>query len=326
MIAHTAYCEFQLTCVQQEVVSTLLIGVLLASLVGGWLIDLYGRRNSILLSNVLILAGSLVLVSTSYLALVVGRITVGFAICISSMSCCIFVTEMVTDKHRFLFLGPNEVGITVGILGAYAMNYILSDARHGRKYMFGSAIVLTLAQFVSIWFLPSNAGAPAECQRAGAQRGLIRFIEDHEVENSATISNRLDNAQHSIVHLFQRMDNVRFRTMIGLGLVIFHQFSGQPKVLFYTSTIFHSVGFESNASAVQASVGMGVVKVIATLVSMVFANRVSRRPLLIGGCTVMSVCLITIGLLSRRSVVNTKTPCSAGDNSFIFTDENDKAQ
>lgn len=107
---------------------------------------------------------------------------------------------------------------------------------------------------------------------------------------------------------------MRFRTMIGLGLVIFHQFTGQPKVLFYTSTIFHSVG-------------MGVVKVIATLVSMVFANRVGRRPLLIGGCTVMSVCLITIGLLSRRSVVNTKTPCSAGDNSFIFTDENDnKAQ
>uniref|UniRef100_A0A8C8FGA0 Uncharacterized protein n=1 Tax=Oncorhynchus tshawytscha TaxID=74940 RepID=A0A8C8FGA0_ONCTS len=276
---------FQLTCVQQEaVVSTLLIG----------LIDRYVRRNSIILSNVLILAGSLVLVSTFYLALVVGRITVGFAICIS---CCVF-------------------GITVGILGAYAMNYILSDTRHGWKYLFGSAIVLTLAQFVSIWFLPSNAGAPAECQRAGAQsqRGLIRFIEDHEVENSATVSNRLDNAQYSIVHLLQRLDNMRIRTMIGLGLVIFHQFTGQPNVLFYSSTVFHSVGFESNASAVLAFVGMEVVKVNATLVSMVFANRVGRRPLLIGGCTVMSVCLITIGLLSRRSVVNTKTPCSAGDN------------
>ncbi|XP_064823238.1 solute carrier family 2, facilitated glucose transporter member 10-like [Oncorhynchus masou masou] len=319
--------QFQLTCVQQEaVVSTLLIGALQASLVGGWLIDRYGRRNSIILSNVLILAGSLVLVSTSYLALVVGRITVGFAICISSMSCCVFVLKMVTDKHRFFF-GPNEVCITVGILGAYAMNYILSDTRHGWKYLFGSAIVLTLAQFVSIWFLPSNAGAPAKCQRAGArsQRGLIRFIEDHEVENSATVSNILDNAQYSIVHLLQRLDNMRTRTMIGLGLVIYHQFTGQPNVLFYSSTVFHSVGFESNASAVLASVGMEVVKVIATLVSMVFANRVGRRPLLIGGCTVMSVCLITIGLLSRRSVVNTKTPCSAGDN--VFTDENaNKAQ
>uniref|UniRef100_A0A8C7Q1K1 Uncharacterized protein n=1 Tax=Oncorhynchus mykiss TaxID=8022 RepID=A0A8C7Q1K1_ONCMY len=111
------------------------------------------------------------------------------------------------------------------------------------------------------------------------QRGLIRFIEDHEVENSATVSNRLDNARYSIVHLLQRLDNMRIMTMIGLGLVIFHQFTGLPNVLFYSSTVFHSVGFESNASAVLASVGMEVVKVIATLVSMVFANRVGRRPL-----------------------------------------------
>uniref|UniRef100_A0A4W5MUA6 Solute carrier family 2, facilitated glucose transporter member 10 n=1 Tax=Hucho hucho TaxID=62062 RepID=A0A4W5MUA6_9TELE len=320
--------EFRLTCVQQEaVVSALLIGALLASLVGGWLIDRYGRRNSILLSNVLILAGSLILVSNSYLALVVGRITVGFAMCISSMSCCIFVSEMVTPKHRGFLVTLYEVGITVGILGAYAINYILSDARQGWKYMFGLAIVPTLAQFVSIWFLPSNAGAPAAGQRAGAQnqRGLIHSIENNKVENSAYVSNTLDNPQYSFLHLFQQKDNMRTRTTIALGLVIFQQFTGQPNVLFYSSTIFHSVGFKSNASAVLASLGLGVVKVIATLVSMVFADRVGRRPLLIGGCTVMSVCLITIGLLSGRSVVNTKTPCNAGDyvnNSTPLTVEN----
>ncbi|XP_041744666.1 solute carrier family 2, facilitated glucose transporter member 10 isoform X1 [Coregonus clupeaformis] len=304
--------EFRLTCVQQEaVVSALLIGALLASLVGGWLIDRYGRRNSILLSNVLILAGSLVLVSNSYLALVVGRITVGFAMCISSMACCIFVSEMVTPKHRGFLVTLYEVGITVGILGAYAINYILSDARQGWKYMFALAIVPTLAQFVSIWFLPSSAGAPAA--GAQSQRGLIHSIENHKVENSAHVSNRLDKPQYSFLNLFQQKDNMRTRTIIALGLVIFQQFTGQPNVLFYSSTIFHSVGFESNASALLASLGLGVVKVIATLVSMVFADRVGRRPLLIGGCMVMSVCLITIGLLSGRSVVNTKTPCSAGD-------------
>ncbi|CDQ63392.1 unnamed protein product [Oncorhynchus mykiss] len=298
--------EFRLTCVQQEaVVSALLIGALLASLVGGWLIDRYGRRNSILHSNVLILAGSLILVSNSYLALVVGRITVGFAMCISSMSCCIFVSEMVTPKHRGFLVTLYEVGITVGILGAYAINYILSDARQGWKYMFGLAIVPTLAQFVSIWFLPSNAGTPAAGQRAGAQ--------SQRVENSAHVSNILDNPQYSFLHLFQQKDNMRTRTTIALGLVIFQQFTGQPNVLFYSSTIFQSVGFKSNASAVLASLGLGVVKVIATLVSMVFADRVGRRPLLIGGCIVMSVCLMTIGLLSGRSVVNTNTPCNAGD-------------
>ncbi|KTF81883.1 hypothetical protein cypCar_00027306 [Cyprinus carpio] len=56
------------------------------------------------------------------------------------------------------------------------------------------------------------------------------------------------------------------RTAICLGLVLSQQFKGQPNVLFYASTILFSVGFQSNASAVLASVGLGIV--IATLLAM----------------------------------------------------------
>ncbi|KAM6980683.1 solute carrier family 2, facilitated glucose transporter member 10 [Aplochiton taeniatus] len=308
--------EFRLSCIQQEaVVSALLVGALLASVVGGCLIDRQGRRHSILLSNVLILAGSLVLVNSSFLALVVGRVTVGFAMCISSMSCCIFVSEMVTPKHRGFLVTLYEVGITLGILAAYGMNYILADTEGGWKYMFGLAIVPTLAQFVSIWFLPSNVGAP-ESQNVGAQTEgeLIHSIENQEVDDAESYPEVYDkNVQYSTLNLFQRKDNMRTRTIIGLGLVIFQQFTGQPNVLFYASTIFHSVGFHSNASAVLASLGLGIVKVIATLVSMVFSDRVGRRPLLIGGCSVMAVGLITIGLLSGRSMHHAKKPCGPGE-------------
>ena len=145
--------EFRLTCFQQEaVVSALLVGALLASLVGGCLIDRHGRKNSILFSNVLILGGSLVLLCSSFLALVVGRMTVGFAMCISSMSCCIFVSEMVSPKHRGLLVTLYEAGITVGILAAYGMNYVLADTKEGWKYMFGLAIPPTLGQLVSLGF------------------------------------------------------------------------------------------------------------------------------------------------------------------------------
>ncbi|XP_070695414.1 solute carrier family 2, facilitated glucose transporter member 10 [Pempheris klunzingeri] len=297
--------EFGLSCVQQEaLVSSLLIGALLASIVGGCVIDHHGRRNSILLSNVLILTGSLVLLISSYSALVVGRFTVGFAMCISSMSCCIFVSEMVTPDRRGFLVTLYEAGITVGILAAYAMNYILSDSKRGWKWMFGSAIVPTLIQLVSVWFLPSSTKGSV------SQRDLTSTIENQEA----------DEVQYNSTYLFQRKDNMRTRTVIGLGLVLFQQFTGQPNVLFYASTIFHSVGFHSNASAVLASVGLGLVKVIATLTSMVFSDRVGRRPLLISGCSVMAVCLITIGLLSGHSFTNTKTPCSSEDFKVNRTD------
>ncbi|KAM3878075.1 LOW QUALITY PROTEIN: solute carrier family 2, facilitated glucose transporter member 10 [Diretmus argenteus] len=304
--------EFGLSCVQQEaLVSSLLVGALLASVVGGCLIDRHGRRNAILLSNVLILAGSLILLHSSYPALVAGRITVGFAMCISSMSCCIFVSEMVTPRRRGLLVILYEAGITLGILAAYAINYILSGTTGGWKCMFGLAVGPTLVQFASIWFLPSNAGESSgrrDVPHTGESSG--RRDVPH-TENPQDEGTRDLNVRYGILYLFQRKDNMRTRTVIGLGLVVFQQLTGQPNVLFYASTIFHSVGFRSNASAVLASVGLGLVKVIATLISMAFADRLGRRPLLIGGCSVMAASLITIGLLSGSSVLDATRPCGS---------------
>ncbi|XP_073324172.1 solute carrier family 2, facilitated glucose transporter member 10 [Pagrus major] len=302
--------EFRLSCIQQEaLVSSLLIGALLASIVGGCLIDHQGRRNSILLSNFLILTGSLVLLTSSYSALVLGRIIVGFAMCISSMSCCIFVSEMVTPNRRGFLVSLYEAGITVGILAAYAMNYILSDSKRGWMWMFGLAVVPTLIQLVTIWFLPSSA--KDSCYQT--ERDLMSTIENQEADSEVSPSIENKKVHYNTMYLFQRKDNMRTRTVIGLGLVLFQQFTGQPNVLFYASTIFHSVGFHSDASAVLASVGLGLIKVIATLISMVFSDRVGRRPLLISGCSVMALCLITIGLLSGHSVMNAKRPCNFED-------------
>lgn len=303
--------EFGLSCVQQEaLVSSLLIGALLASIVGGWLIDRHGRRNCILLSNVLILLGSLVLLVGSYSALVAGRIVVGFAMCISSMSCCIFVSEIVTPDRRGFLVSLYETGITVGILAAYTMNYILSDRTRGWKWMFGLAIVPTLIQLLSIWFIPPRAEENVS-QREGSQseRDLMSSVEYPEVEDSE-VSKKVE---YNSLYLFQRKDNMRTRTLLGLGLVLFQQFTGQPNVLFYASTIFHSVGFQSDSSAVLASLGLGLVKVAATLTSMVFSDRAGRRPLLISGCAAMALCMITLGLLCGRSAMDAKRPCDAGN-------------
>ncbi|KAK2821013.1 hypothetical protein Q5P01_023972 [Channa striata] len=306
--------EFQLSCVQQEaLVSSLLIGALLASIVGGCFIDRHGRRNSMLFSNILILIGSLVLLISSYPALVLGRVTMGFAICISSMSCCIFVSEIVSPDRRGFLVTLYEAGITVGILAAYAINYILSDSKRGWRWMFGLAGVPASLQLYSIWFLSSTEGS-LNHNVFHSKRDLKSSVETQDPDDSQ-VSPSKDNkkVEFDSMYLFQRKDNMRTRTIIGLGLVLFQQFTGQPNILFYASTIFHSVGFQSNASAVLASVGLGLVKVVATLISMVFSDRVGRRPLLITGCSVMALCLITIGLVSGPSLMNAKRPCGSED-------------
>ncbi|NXO35215.1 GTR10 protein, partial [Locustella ochotensis] len=302
--------DFQLSCFRQEVlVSAVLIGALLASLAGGILIDRHGRRRAILVSNMVLLVGSLLLtLARSFTVLVIGRVTVGFAISISSMACCIYVSEMVAAHQRGLLVSLYEAGITVGILLSYALNYIFADVDEGWRYMFGLAIAPTAMQFLSILFLPVNP-VKLSSWDSDCQKGLIP-LQDTE-HRAAAKREPYQEKHYSLLDLFRTRDNMRRRTLVGLGLVLFQQFTGQPNVLGYASKIFHSVGFQSNSSAILASVGLGAIKVVATLVAMALADKAGRRVLLMAGCVVMAISVTTIGLTSRMAPLAMARDCKA---------------
>ncbi|NXA82394.1 GTR10 protein, partial [Thryothorus ludovicianus] len=302
--------DFQLSCFKQEVVvSAVLVGALLASLAGGILIDRHGRRRAILVSNLVLLVGSLTLtLASSLTVLVIGRMTVGFAISVSSMACCIYVSEMVAARQRGLLVSLYEAGITVGILLSYALNYVFADVDEGWRYMFGLAIAPTAMQFLSILFLPVNP-VKLSSWDSDCQKGLIP-LQDPE-DRAAARREPYQEKHYSFLDLFRTRDNMRRRTLVGLGLVLFQQFTGQPNVLGYASKIFHSVGFQSNSSAILASVGLGAIKVVATLVAMALADKAGRRVLLMAGCVVMAISVTTIGLTSRMAPLAMARDCKA---------------
>ncbi|KAF2981263.1 hypothetical protein EK904_004070 [Melospiza melodia maxima] len=268
--------DFQLSCFQQEVlVSAVLIGALLASLAGGILIDRHGRRRAILVSNLVLLVGSLILtLARSLTVLVIGRVTVGFAISVSSMACCIYVSEMVAAHQRGLLVSLYEAGITVGILLSYALNYVFADVDEGWRYMFGLAIAPAAMQFLSILFLPVNP-VKLSSWDSDCQKGLIP-LQDTE-GRAAAKREPYQEKQYSFLDLFRTRDNMRRRTLVGLGLVLFQQFTGQPNVLGYASKIFHSVG----------------------------------RVLLMAGCVVMAMSVTTLGLTSRMAPLAMARDCRA---------------
>ncbi|KAM9296544.1 LOW QUALITY PROTEIN: solute carrier family 2, facilitated glucose transporter member 10 [Gastrophryne carolinensis] len=301
--------DFHLSCFQQEaLVSAVLIGALLASLIGGFLIDRSGRRTSILASNIVVLAGSTILIfSTSYFSLMVGRVTIGFAISISSMACCIYVSEIVRPHQRGMLVSLYETGVTTGILLSYGMNYFLSGSSMGWRYMFGLAISPAIFQFISILFLPSK---PPNINRTDSE-SRKGFIPLQDLEEGEEVRLAPIIRDYSFLDLFCSRDNMRMRTLVGLGLVLFQQLTGQPNVLYYASTIFRSVGYQSNASAVLASVGLGVVKVLSTLVAMSCADKAGRRVLLLAGCVMMTLSVTGIGIASFAIELDTRSGCES---------------
>jgi MFS family permease len=83
---------------------------------------------------------------------------------------------------------------------------------------------------------------------------------------------------------------------VGIGLAIAQQITGINTIIYYAPTIFRFAGFASASSAILASVGIGAVNVVFTIVAMYLIDRVGRRPLLLVSLAGMILGLAVLGL------------------------------
>merc|ERR1712113_582058 len=80
--------------------------------------------------------------------------------------------------------------------------------------------------------------------------------------------------------------------VIGCGLVFLQQITGQPSVLYYATNIFKDAGFKN--SAALSSTAVGLVKLLATLLTVWRVDKAGRRFLLYVGIVMQVVSLAVI--------------------------------
>ncbi|XP_065536902.1 solute carrier family 2, facilitated glucose transporter member 12 isoform X1 [Lathamus discolor] len=312
-----------LSCKEQEiVVSSLLFGALFASLIGGFLIDRFGRRLAIIIASSLLVLGSLIILPyESYGLLIVGRIAIGISISLSSIATCVYIAEIAPKHRRGLLVSLNELMIVIGILFAYISNYAFASVSHGWKYMFGLVIPLGALQAIAMYFLPPSPRFLVMKNNEEAARKVLerlRETSDATKELTAVKSSLKDEDQYSFLDLFRSKNNMRARMLVGLTLVFFVQTTGQPNILFYASTVLKSVGFQSNEAASLASTGVGVVKVVSTVPAIAFVDQVGSKTFLCIGSSVMAVSLVTMGLVNRNINMNFTSICRSQSPEDLF--------
>lgn len=86
--------------------------------------------------------------------------------------------------------------------------------------------------------------------------------------------------------------SLRYRQVmvIGMGLLISQQFSGQPCVLAYSRVLFEAAGWSGNTSVVTVTI-MGVVSIFTVML----VDRLGRKTMLAAGSTIM---LFSVGALA----------------------------
>ncbi|KAG6629172.1 hypothetical protein CIPAW_14G065600 [Carya illinoinensis] len=106
-----------------------------------------------------------------------------------------------------------------------------------------------------------------------------RQIEDTFVSLKSAYSDQ--ESEGSLLEVFQGPSLKVF--LIGGGLVLFQQITGQPSVLYYAGPILQTAGFSAASDATRVSVVIGVFKFLMTSIAILKVDDLGRRPLLIGG-------------------------------------------
>ena len=76
----------------------------------------------------------------------------------------------------------------------------------------------------------------------------------------------------------------------------FQQWTGINAIIFYSAPLFKTLGFGQSTALLNAVI-MGVVNMLATIVSIVLADRVGRRVLFIQGGFQMLACQVRSGIV-----------------------------
>ncbi len=286
--------DFALTPQNIEViVSAVLFGAVIGCCFGKFT-DQFGRRTILVIITLIFSISSLVCAMTPNVAgLIVGRVTIGIAIGIASYTAPLYLAEISPTQSRGFLVSFNQLGITLGILAAYATNYLFSDTGDWRM-MLGLGMIPALLLFVGMVFLPESPRWMVVRGLHGGARAILK-----KIRNSEDIDQELNEIKEALAYkqsgLFSK-NVIRVLLLAGL-LMVFSQIDGINTLIYYAPTVFNLSGFKQNTIAILATLGIGVVNVLFTLITMPLLDRVGRKPLLFIGVGCMTLSLFTLGLI-----------------------------
>ena len=82
---------------------------------------------------------------------------------------------------------------------------------------------------------------------------------------------------------------------VGVGIMFVQICTGINTIIYYTPTIFQIAGFSSRIGALYATIGIGFVNFIMTVVAIATIDHLGRKPLLYIGLWGMLISLLALG-------------------------------
>lgn len=298
----------------QGILSSLnLVGAVISSAICFRWADVMGRKKEVQVGAALYFLGSAIAALSPYLwGIYVGFLVYGLGIGFCMHAAPVYIAEIAPASVRGTLVSAKEMVITLGIFLGFAAGAIFAPMEQsGWRFMMIIAAVFACLVEVGIVFIPnsprwlvlrslrtSSLLEVDEALASEAKEALAFFRGATAAEIEEEFNVMLSDARDSSAGATSSpgcLETLRYPKplIIGCGLVFFQQVTGQPSVLIFATDIFKSAGFAG--AAALSSVGVGLVKLLATSFTAFKVDQYGRRQLLLWGIAGMILALALLG-------------------------------
>ncbi|XP_076308176.1 glucose transporter 1 isoform X3 [Tachypleus tridentatus] len=268
-------------------VSIFAIGGMVGGISGGTIANRFGRKGGLLLNNIFAILGGALMglskVSHSIEMLIIGRLIIGFNCGLNTALVPMYLSEI------------SPVSIRGGL-----------GTEEGWPYLLAIAIIPAVLQLCLLPLCPESPRflLISKQQEFRAREGLKRLRNSSNIEKDIEEMKAEERAnQYEVkITMMELIKNKKLQLplLIGVIMQLSQQLSGINAVFYYSTGLFVAAGLSEETSK-YATIGVGSVMVIMTLVSIPLMDRAGRRTLHLyglGGMFIFSI-FITISLLVK---------------------------
>lgn len=294
------------------IVSIFCIGGCIGAMATAFVADRIGRKEGLFYNNLLVLiACPLMALSkslNSYEFLIIGRLIIGINAGLNAGLAPLYLNEISPINLRGALGTIYQLVITISVL--------LSTI-FGMPALFGTEtlwpllfIIPILPAIFMLSVLPKYKESPKflllnQGKELQAQQALAWFRETGDVQDEMD-DLRAENEiakMSPAISISDLLTQISLRKPLIISIVIMlsQQFSGINAVLFFSTSIFRSAGLGEH-SAIQATLGMSLVNVLMTIVSLFLVDKAGRKTLHMSGLMGMAItCIILAFCLGSNS-------------------------
>ncbi|KAK6638460.1 hypothetical protein RUM43_006727, partial [Polyplax serrata] len=251
-------------------------------ILGGYLMDVIGRRRTLILTELPLIIGWLLIFSANSVYMIYGgRLLVGFGSGMVGAPARVYTGEVTQPHLRGMLLALSSVGVSLGVLIEYSLGALVSW-----PVLAGISASVPILSLLLMMFLPETPNFLVSQHKADEARKALRKFRGSTCDIDAELKILTDFSQKNNLKKVKGLkETIRALTSptalkpfaILVTYFMFYQFSGVNTITFYAVEVFEESGAQVNKYL--ATVILGLVRVIFTIVACISLRKCGRRPL-----------------------------------------------